>query len=55
VPFYGLPFLIFFPSAINLYWMISSFLQLCLVLAARNPTFVQAIGIKTRKNISQPA
>jgi membrane protein insertase Oxa1/YidC/SpoIIIJ len=55
VPFYGLPFLIFFPSAINLYWMISSLLQLCLVLTARNPTFVKALGIKVRQNVSQPA
>ncbi|KAL4449699.1 hypothetical protein ABPG74_008072 [Tetrahymena malaccensis] len=44
-PFLTLPVVIFFPSALNLYWAISAFTHLIVAAAIRNPTTRSFLGI----------
>ena len=36
LPFMSLPIVVFFPSAINLYWMLSSFIHMAITVMIRN-------------------
>lgn len=44
-PFLTMPVVIFFPSALNMYWAISAFTHMIVALVIKNPTTRQYIGI----------